>query len=199
MLCSVGAFPPELTHSVDYHHYERDHDEADDHVAGIAEGLVELGPLAAERVADAGQRDDVDQRADQVEDPEPHRRDLHDPGHDRREGSDEREHARDRQRPRAPAHEEPLGPVHVALGDQDVPAPAVHQRPSAGPAHPVGDERADHLGRGSQDDDQDEARVAARGHVPGGDRTAQQEREFGGDRDAHRLKHAEQDDGVDGV
>jgi len=86
------------------------------------------------------------------------------------------------------------------LRHQDVLAHALHERPSAGPPYLVGDERADHLGQGSQQDDQGEARVLVRaGHRAGGDRPAEQERQLGGDRDAHGLKNAEKNNGVDGV
>ena len=200
MLGSVGAFLPELTQSEEDVPDDRDYDESGDHVTDVGEGLVELRPLTAEGVPGAGQRDDVDQRADQVQHAEAQRRHLHDPGHDRRECPHHRQHPGDRQRPRAPPDEEPLRASHVVLRDQNVPSPPVHERLPASPAHPVGDERADELGQGSQDDDQDQARVLVRsGDGPGRDRAAEQERQLGRDRDAHGLKHAKQDDGVDGM
>jgi hypothetical protein len=102
MLRSVGAFLAELTQTVEDIANDRDDDEADEHVADVAEGLVELRPLAAEGVPDAGDRDDVDRRADEVQHREAHRLDLDHPGHDRREGPDHRHHPRHRQRPGAP-------------------------------------------------------------------------------------------------
>jgi len=198
---SVGAFLAELTQTVEDVADDRDDDQANQHVADIAEGLVELRPLGAEGVADAGDGHDVDRRANEVEHREAYRRDLDHARHDRGERSDHGEHPRHRQRPGAPPDQEPLGPVHVLVRHQDVLAPAVNQRPATRPADRVGDERADELGHDPQDDHQDQAGMLMNAHAPGagGDRTSQEECQLRGDRDAHCLKHAKQDDGVDGV
>ena len=201
MLRSVGAFLTELTQTVEDVPNDRDDDEAGEHVADVAEGLVELRPLAAEGVPDAGHRHDVDRRADEVEHGEAHRRDLHHPGHERREGPDHGQYPRHGQCPGATAHQEPLGAVHVLVRHQEVLAPPVDQWPAARSPDPVGDERADELGHDAQDDHQGQAGVLVNAKTTGacGDRASEEERQLRGDGDAHCLKHAEQDDGVDGV
>jgi hypothetical protein len=201
MLGSVGAFLAELTQTVEDVADDPDDNQADEHVADVAEGLVELRPLAAEGVPDAGDGDDVDRRANEVEHGEPHRRNLHHPGHDRGEGPDHRQHPRHGQRPGTAPDQEPLGPVHVLVRHKDVLAPPVHQRPPARSPNPVGDERPDKLGHDAQHDHQDQAGVLVNADTAGAgrDRTAEKERQLRGDWDAHRLEHAEQDNGVDGV
>jgi len=198
---SVGAFLAELTQTVEDVGDDPDDDEAHEDVADVAEGLVELRPLGAQGVPDTGDRDDVDRRPDEVQRREAQWRDLHDPGHDRREGPDHGQHPRYRQRPGAAADEEPLGAVDVLVGYQHVLAPPVHQRPAASSPHPVGDERADQFGHDAQDDHQDQAGVLVNADTAGasGDRASQEERQLRGDGDAHCLKHAKQDDGVDSM
>jgi len=201
MLGSVGAFLAELTQTVEDVPDDGDDDEAHEHVADVAEGLVELRPLGAEGVADAGDRHDVDRGADEVEHREARRRDLHNPGNDGCEGPDHGQHPRHGQCPGAPANEEPLGPVHVPLCHQDELAPPAHQWPATRSSDPVGDKRADQLGNDAKDDHQGQARVLVDTNAAsaGGDRAAQEEGQLRGYRDAHCLKHAKQDDGVDGV
>ena len=90
----------------------------------------------------------------------------------------------------AAAEEEPLDPVHVGLGDQQVPADPLDQPAAAQPPGVVGNEGTAELSQRAHDDDQDDVEVAlVSQHTP------EEERDLGRDRHAAGLEEAEQGQG----
>src|SRR5262249_57956606 len=104
-------------------------------------------------------------------------------------GPPPRQRRADRARPYAPASEKPPPPVDVRLGDQQVTAESVHERPLANPPYAVGNERADEFGDRSHHDHEDDVEVSLTGKYPG-----EPEGDLGGNRDAARLKEPKQED-----
>src|ERR1700761_7601593 len=165
-------FPADGPQPDDHEGHERDPHHRHDHVPEDRDVVLDALPGTAQAVADGRQRARVDHRADRAEQREPQRRHLDQARDDRREGPDDRDHAAHRDRPGALPVQEALGPVHVAAGDQHVPADLVHQGAAAPAAH------------------------RERGERPGqfGQRPGEAEGDLRGDRDAARFQEAEQDE-----
>ena len=182
--------PADLTHPVHDEGGDSDDRHREDHVSGDGEPVRDALPRTADPVADQRDHGHPDRRADEAEDAEEKRRHLAEASHDGHEGPHHRQRTADRDRPYAPPGEEALRPVDVRLGDQQVTAEPVHERPLAHPPYAIGNKRADKFGDRSHHDHQDDVEVSLAGQYP-----REPEGDLGGNRDAARLKEPEQEDG----
>src|SRR5580704_1755017 len=101
---------------------QREDHQRGQQVARVGEVLGRLGPVVADRVPDQGQRGHPDRGTDEVEEGKWCSWYLDQPGDQARESPDQRDYPRQRDGPGAPAVEEPLDPLDVLSGHEQVPA-----------------------------------------------------------------------------
>ncbi len=178
-------------------HHDHQHDRGDD-IAGAVERVRDRLPVGAHGVPGHGQRRGPRDAADGRVDAEPQRGHFRDPGGQRDEGPDHREHPPDEHGLAAVPVEPGDGAIQVVLAEQ-VPAQAALAQPAqqglaAVAARGPGQVAAGYVARGAGQDDADQAEVRT-GHGPGCERPAERHDQLGRHRDARRFRQHEDEHG----
>ena len=187
---ALGLLLAELPQPVHDERGDGDDGHGRDRVPGQRDAVRDALPGTAQAVADQRDRGHPDGRADQAEDPEQQRGHLDEAGHDRHERAHHRQAPAHRHRPRAPAGEETFRPVDVGVGDEQVTAELVHQRPLTDASHRVRDEGTEQFRHRADDDHRHDAEMSLAGQD-----SREPERDLRRNRDAAGLEKAEEKDG----
>src|SRR5271165_5837614 len=136
-----------------------DHDDGNDRegaqdVARIAERLEHVLVAAAEAVPEGTQRRAPDGAADGGEEAELAERHLPETGGEGHEGAQQGNEAAEEDDGLTPPGEPGVGPVQVSVGQEQVLAEPVDERPTAVAADGVARQRAEELAQDREDDDE---------------------------------------------